>query len=155
MAKKCDLANIAIESGSNYPPPFNTPCAAASWQRLGRSAGLTAFDVNLERLPPGAWSSPRHWHTHEDEFVMVVEGELMLATNNGEERLTPGDCAACRAGDPDGHHLINRSDHDALVLVVGNADDANDRCFYSDIDMVAEPAGADYRHKDGTPYESQ
>ena len=152
MAKKLNLAKIAVESGSNYPAPFDAPCATASWQRLGRTSGLAAFGVNLERLPPGAWSSQRHWHTHEDEFLMVVQGEVTLVTDAGEECLTPGDCAAFPAGDPDGHHLINRSAHDTLILVIGNADNARDRCFYSDIDMVAEPGGG-YTHRDGTPYQ--
>ena len=150
--KKLDLAAISVESGSNYPPPFDAPCEGSSWRRLGRAAGLTAFGVNLARIPPGVWSSQRHWHSHEDEFVMVVEGELTLVTDSGEETLRPGDCAAFKAGDNDGHHLINRSNVDAVVLEVGNSDPAHDRCVYSDIDMIAEPGVEAYSHRDGTPY---
>jgi len=150
--KKLDLAAISVESGSNYPPPFDAPCEGSSWRRLGRAAGLTAFGVNLARIPPGVWSSQRHWHSHEDEFVMVVEGELALVTDSGEETLRPGDCAAFKAGDNDGHHLINRSNVDAVVLEVGNSDPAHDRCVYSDIDMIAEPGVEAYSHRDGTPY---
>jgi uncharacterized cupin superfamily protein len=120
--KKLDLAVIPQESGCNYPPPFDAPCLGATWRRLGRAAGLTAFGVNLSRIPPGVWSSQRHWHSHEDEFVLVVEGELTMVTDSGEDILRPGDCAAFKAGDPDGHHLINRSNADAVVLEVGNAD---------------------------------
>jgi len=150
--KKLDLSAIPQESGCNYPPPFNAPCLGASWHRLGRFAGLTAFGVNLSRIPPGVWSSQRHWHSHEDEFVMVVEGELTLVTDAGEETLRAGDCAAFKAGDPDGHHLINRSNADAVVLEVGNADAEHDRCVYSDIDMIGEPKIVPYLHRDGTPY---
>ena len=150
--KKLDLAAIPVESGSNYPPPYDAPCEGSSWRRLGRAAGLTAFGVNLARIPPGVWSSQRHWHSHEDEFVMVVEGELALVTDSGEETLRPGDCAAFKAGDNDGHHLINRSNVDAVVLEVGNSDPAHDRCVYSDIDMIAEPGVEAYSHRDGTPY---
>ena len=150
--KKLDLAAISVESGSNYPPPFDAPCEGSSWRRLGRAAGLTAFGVNLARIPPGVWSSQRNWHSHEDEFVMVVEGELTLVTDSGEETLRPGDCAAFKAGDNDGHHLINRSNVDAVVLEVGNSDPAHDRCVYSDIDMIAEPGVEAYSHRDGTPY---
>jgi uncharacterized cupin superfamily protein len=103
-------------------------------------------------LPPGGWSSQRHWHSHEDEFVFVVEGELTLVTDAGEEILRPGDGAAFKAGDTDGHHLINRSSADALVLEVGNSDPAHDRCVYPDIDMTAEPGVEAYTHRDGTPY---
>ena len=150
--KKLDLNAIPLETGCNYPPPFDAPCLGSTWRRLGRAAGLTAFGVNLSRIPPGVWSSQRHWHSHEDEFVFVVEGELVLVTDAGEEVLRPGDCAAFKAGDTDGHHLINRSGADAVVLEVGNADPERDRCVYSDIDMVAEPGVEPYLHRDGAPY---
>ena len=137
--KKLNTDAIPTESGCNYPPPFDAPCLGSTWHRLGRAAGLTAFGVNLSRIPPGVWSSQRHWHTHEDEFVMVLEGELILVTDSGEETFGPGDCAAFKAGDRDGHHLINRSNRDAVILEVGNSDPEHDRCVYSDIDMVALP----------------
>jgi hypothetical protein len=105
-------------------------------------------------IPPGGWSSQRHWHSHEDEFVWVVEGELTLVTNAGEEILRTGDCAAFKAGDPDGHHLVNRSDRPAKVLEIGNSD-PRDRCVYSDIDMVGGPGAAGYSHRDGAPYPSR
>ena len=149
---KLDMAAIPQESGCNYPPPFDAPCLGPTWRRLGRAAGLTRFGVNLSRIPPGAWSSQRHWHSHEDEFVMVVEGELALITDAGETRLGAGDCAAFKAGVADGHHLVNRSDRDAVVLEVGNSDREHDRCDYPDIDMVAEPRSEAYLHRDGTPY---
>jgi uncharacterized cupin superfamily protein len=150
--KKLNPSTAPLTDTCNYPPPFNEPCRGVASHRLGRAAGLTAFGVNRTRIPPGAWSSQRHWHSHEDEFVMVLEGELTLVTNTGEETLTQGDCAAFKAGDPDGHHLINRTGKDAVVLEVGNADPRHDRCTYSDIDMTAEPGESGYRRKDGTPY---
>ena len=149
--KKIDLSAVPTETGSDYPEPFDAPCAAASGQRLARHAGLTQFGVNLTVIQPGAWSSQRHWHSHEDEFVRVLEGELTLVTDSGEEVLRAGDCAAFRRGDPDGHHLVNRSGLTAKVLEIGTAD-PDDRCTYSDIDMVLEAGGGGYRHKDGTPY---
>ena len=150
--KKLDFDAIPLESGCNYPPPFDAPCLGSTWRRLGRAAGLTAFGVNLSRIPPGVWSSQRHWHSHEDEFVVVLEGELTLVTSDGEEKLGPGECAAFKAGDPDGHHLINRSDRDAVVLEIGNSDREHDRCVYSDIDMVGEPGVEPFLHRDGTHY---
>lgn len=150
MGKKLDMSAIPVESGCNYPPPFDQPCLGGSWRKLGRAGGLSQFGVNLSRLPPGAWSSQRHWHTDEDEFVMVVAGQLSLITNAGEEVLRAGDCAAFKAGDRDGHHLVNRSGEDALVLEVGTSDPVNDRCDYPDIDMIAGPDG--YTRRDGTRY---
>jgi uncharacterized cupin superfamily protein len=151
MNGKIDLSDVPAEAGSSYPKPFDIPCALQSSQRLARHAGLTLFGVNLTVIEPGGWSSQRHWHSHEDEFVWVLDGELTLITDAGEQVLRAGDCAAFRRGDPDGHHLVNRSGRPARVLEVGNSDPL-DRCVYSDIDMVAEPGVAGYSHRDGTPY---
>jgi uncharacterized cupin superfamily protein len=148
--KKIDLSTVPAQTGSNYPRPFDAPCSGQSCQRLARYAGLTLFGVNLTVIEHGAWSSQRHWHSHEDEFVWVLDGELMLVTDAGEEILRAGDCAAFRRGDPDGHHLVNRSGRPARVLEIGNSD-PQDRCTYPDIDMIAKGV-AGYTHRDGTPY---
>jgi len=148
--KKIDLSTVPAQAGSTYPRPFDAPCNGQSSQRLARFAGLTLFGVNLTVIEQGAWSSQRHWHTHEDEFVWVLDGELTLVTDRGEEILRAGDCVAFRRGDADGHHLINKSGRSARVLEIGNSDPL-DRCIYSDIDMVAEGV-AGYTHRDGTPY---
>jgi uncharacterized cupin superfamily protein len=145
--KKIDLAAVRSITRQAIQNRSMSPAAA---KVASRAQGLTLFGVNLTVIPPGGWSSQRHWHSHEDEFVWVVEGELTLVTNAGEEILRPGDCAAFKAGDPDGHHLVNRSDRPAKVLEIGNSD-PKDRCVYSDIDMVAGPGAAGYSHRDGTP----
>lgn len=150
--KKIDIAALPIRRGSGYPAPHDAPVAARIRRRLADAAGLTAFGVNHLTLAPGCWSSQRHWHSHEDEFICVLEGEVVLITGAGEELLAAGDCAAFKAGDPNGHHLINRSDRDAIVLEIGNNDAARDRTVYSDIDMASEPGDAFFRHRDGTPY---
>jgi uncharacterized cupin superfamily protein len=150
--KTIDRAALAWQDGSNYPSPFNEPCKGQFFSRIGRDAGLTAFGVNISRLPPGVWSSQRHWHSHEDEAVCVLEGELVLVTDAGEEVMRPGDVTVFRAGDPDGHHLINKSGQDAYLLEIGNNDPAHDRCVYPDIDMIAEPGVEAYLRRDGTPY---
>ena len=117
--KKIDIAKAEHLTGSGYPSPHDEPCRNRERWRLGDVAGLTQFGVNLLRLAPGAWSSQRLWHTHEDEFVYVLEGEVALVTDAGEEVLRAGDCAGFKAGDRDGHHLINRSDKEAVLLEVG------------------------------------
>jgi uncharacterized cupin superfamily protein len=111
--------------------------------------------VNLTRLPPGAWSSQRHWHIEQDEFIYVLEGEVVLVSNSGEETLKAGDCAGFKAGEPDGHHLQNRSQRDVVYLELGTRV-AGDGAHYSDIDLVCPPNGvpAIYTHRDGTPYEN-
>jgi uncharacterized cupin superfamily protein len=135
--------------GTRYPSPFDLPCRARERYRLGDAAGLTQFGVNLLRLPPGSWSSQRHWHELEDEFVYVIAGEVTLITDAGEELLMPGDSAGFRGGDPDGHHFVNKSRADVLLLEVGSRK-PNDIAAYSDIDMRAEGAG--FVRRDGTPY---
>ena len=150
MAKRIDIAGLGPIVGTLYPPPFDAPCRARERKRLGDAAGLTQFGVNLLRLPPGAWSSQRHWHTGEDEFVYVVSGEVALVTDAGEEILRAGDAAGFKANDGDGHCLQNRSAADAVVLEIGTR--ASDSMgHYSDIDMIAKP-GIGYAHRDGTPY---
>jgi uncharacterized cupin superfamily protein len=152
MPKRLDLSNVPVIVGSGYPAPFDKPCAARARQRLGDSSGLSDFGVNLMRLPPGTWSSQRHWHTAEDEFVFIVEGEVVLITDSGEEILRAGDGAGFKAGVKDGHHLQNRSARDALVLEIGSRK-PEDEGEYSDIDMRFSRAGAgSFARKDGTPY---
>jgi len=112
---------------------------------------LTQFGVNLLRLPPGAWSSQRHWHTGEDEFVYVLSGEVVLLSDGGEEVLRAGDAAGFKANDGNGHCLQNRSAHDAQVLEIGTRVPQS-MGYYSDIDMIAQPGGGLYAHRDGTPY---
>jgi uncharacterized cupin superfamily protein len=150
MPKRVDLNSVPVIVGSGYPAPFDKPCAARARQRLGESSGLSDFGVNLLRLPPGTWSSQRHWHTAEDEFVFVVEGEVVLITDSGEETLRAGDSAGFKAGVKDGHHLQNRSPRNAVVLEIGSRKE-QDEGEYSDIDMRFLRAGG-FARKDGTPY---
>lgn len=152
---KIDVSAVAVQTGSSYPAPFDEPCRARSSQRLAHAAGLTQFGVNLTRLPPGAWSSQRHWHAREDEFVWVLAGLVSLVTDAGEQVLRAGDCAAFKAGDRDGHHFVNRSGADVELLTIGSRDD-EDHGEYPDIDMIFRPGRysgrAPFAHKDGTPY---
>jgi len=152
MAKRIDITALPVTVGSGYPAPFDLPCAARGRQRLGEAAGLTDFGVNLLRLPPGVWSSQRHWHSAEDEFVYVLDGEVVLVTETGEEVLRPGDCAGFKAGVHDGHHLQNRSTRDAVVLEVGSRKHAEDAGEYPDVDLRFLAGGAGYVHRDGRPY---
>jgi uncharacterized cupin superfamily protein len=147
--KKIDIERAPRRTGTTYPPPYDLQCRNRVRVQLGKAAGLAKFGVNRLRLPSGQWSSQRHWHHAEDEFVLVLEGEVVLVTDGGEEVLRAGDCAGFRAGDPDGHHLQNRSSTDAVVLEVGSSA-PDDVCEYPDIDMRGEPAG--YVHRDGAPY---
>jgi uncharacterized cupin superfamily protein len=150
MAKRIETAAVPAILGTDYPPPFDQPCLSRERRQLGDVAGLTQFGVNLLRLPPGAWSSQRHWQTKTDEFVYVLSGEVVLVTDAGEAMLHPGDAAGFKAGDPDGHCLQNRGSSDALLIEIGTrlADDA---AYYADIDMKVLPGGQ-YVHLDGTPY---
>jgi len=156
MSKKIDVAALKPVIGTMYPPPYDEPCLARSRTKLGDAAGLTQFGVNFLRLPPGAWSSQRHWQTASDEFVFVLAGEVTLVTESGAEVLRAGDCAGFKAGDADGHCLQNHSGADAVYLEIGSRRPDTDACHYPDIDMDALPGEPFYRHMDGTPYpESQ
>jgi uncharacterized cupin superfamily protein len=152
MAKRIELTTTKTVTGSRYPPPYHQPCAGRIRRRLGDAAGLTSFGVNLTRLPAGAWSSQRHWHAAEDEFVYVVEGEVVLITDSGEEILRAGDCAGFKAGAKDGHHLQNRTAHDALFLEVGSRRPDEDEVFYPDIDLKVPQGRGGFTHTNGEPY---
>ncbi len=153
MPKKIDLAAAPVSAGTLYPPPFDEPCRARHRIKLGDAAGLAQFGVNLCTLPPGAWSSQRHWHSQEDELIYVVSGAVTLVTGDGEEILRAGDAAGFKAGEADGHCFQNRSDADVVLLEIGTRI-ADDIAVYSDIDMKTTPDGA-YVRKDGTPYPTQ
>lgn len=152
---KIDLERVPEQRGTRYPEPFAGPCRGRVAKRLGDAAGLTQFGVNVVTLAPGVWSSQRHWHSHEDELVYVLDGELVLVTDAGEEVLRAGDCAGFPAGVKDGHHLQNRSDRDARFLVVGSRDD-RDSGEYPDIDLTFRAGrysgGGGFAKKNGTPY---
>ncbi|HEY1300243.1 MAG TPA: cupin domain-containing protein [Stellaceae bacterium] len=153
MKKRIDAAALAPVVGTLYPSPYDEPCRSRARSKLGDAAGLTQFGVNLLRLPPGAWSSQRHWHSGSDEFVYVLEGEVVLVTDTGEEVLRAGDAAGFPANDPNGHCLQNRSGAEVRVLEIGTRVEG-DSGTYSDIDMLAPAGGqpAIYTRKDGTPY---
>jgi uncharacterized cupin superfamily protein len=148
---KIDIATVPKAKGAGYPKPFDAPCAERIRQRLGDAGGLTDFGINLMHLPPGNWSSQRHWHTHEDEFVYVLEGEVQLVEDDGETVLRAGDCAAFRKGTGNGHHLINRSGEMAIYLEIGSRM-PEDVTTCSDIDMMSTNADGRFVYKDGTPY---
>jgi len=148
---KIDIAAVPERKGCPYPKPFDAPHTERARQKLGNAGGLTDFGVNLMRLPPGNWSSQRHWHTHEDEFVYVLEGELTLIEDNGETILRAGDCATFAKNSGNGHHLINKSTKTATYLEVGSRH-PEDITTCSDIDMMSTNADGRFTHKDGTPY---
>jgi uncharacterized cupin superfamily protein len=151
---RIDIKSVPERKGSAYPAPFHLKAGERVRQRLGDAGGLADFGVNLMRLPPGAWSSQRHWHSHEDEFVWVLEGEVMLITDAGEETLRAGDCAAFPKGASNGHHLVNNGTQTAVCLEVGTRS-SDDVCIYPDIDMRVSNREGQYTHMDGTPYPSR
>src|SRR5262249_29187270 len=150
---KIDIANLKVESSTGYPAPFRDAVAGRERKRLGNAVGLDQFGVNLTRLKPGSQSSQRHWHAAEDEFVYVLEGEVVLCEDGGETLLQPGDAAGWRAGTANGHCLVNRSSQDAVYLEVGTRA-TREQANYPDIDMVAvkDEQGFRYLHKSGEPY---
>lgn len=148
---KIDIQSAPEIVGTYYPTEFRNVSRDRLRRRLGAAGGLTQLGVNLTRLPPGQWSSQRHWHSHEDEFVFVLEGEVVLIEDSGETTLASGDCAAFPKGSSDGHHLVNRSGADAVYLEIGTFH-PDDVTTCSDVDMMSANADGVFRHKDGAPY---
>lgn len=147
---KIDISSVPEHLGSGYPPPFDAPCADRTRRRVGNAGGVRDFGVNLMTLPPGGWSSQRHWHSHEDEFVYVLEGELKLVEDDSETIVRAGECAAFPKGTGVGHHFINESTTTAVYLEVGSRH-PDDLTTCSDIDMMSANADGRFVHKDGSP----
>ena len=147
-----DATTLPVKTGSGYPAPYDEPCKERQRQVLGDVFGLNDFGVNYMTLPPGAWSSQRHWHSHEDEFVYVLSGTATLVTDDGETQLAPGMCAGFASGETNGHQLVNSTDQPVVYLEIGTRN-ADDDGFYSDIDMqiLKRAKGGDFTRKDGSP----
>ena len=146
---KVDLSAIEQTNRTGYPPPHDRQMAGRWYRRLAPATGLTEFGVSEVTLEPGAWSSQRHWHEGEDEFLVMIEGEAVLVEDQGRTVLRPGDMAAWPKGVANGHHLVNESDRPCRFVVVGAGE--NRGGHYSDIDMKWTVDNR-YVHRDGTPY---
>lgn len=148
-----DLELILENTSTNYPEAFKHLIAGRIRKPLGNAVGLTNFGVNLVELQPGSRSALRHWHSHQDEFIYIIEGEITLVTNDGARILTAGNMAGFPAGEPDGHHLINRSNSIVTYLEIGDRT-TNDTVTYPDDDLIAKRTdeGTVFTHKDGSWY---
>lgn len=144
-----DPSTLTARTTSGYPEPFRSRVLPREKRALAAALKLTKLGINLTTLPPGKESSMRHHHSHEEEFVFVVEGEVVLITDEGEQRLTAGTCAGFPAGTGDGHQLVNRSNAPARYLEVSTHDE-HDQAAYSDVDLAYDKGV--YSHKDGRPY---
>jgi uncharacterized cupin superfamily protein len=148
------VVDLSPRVGSGYPSPLEKPCRTRAKTVLGDQVGLSQFGVNLLVLQPGNWSAQRHWHENEDEFIYILEGEVTLVTDEGETVLQAGEVAGFPAGQPNGHHLVNKSSGIVRVLEVGTRAQ-NDTASYPDVDLMAVSENGKYRftHKNGEPYE--
>lgn len=146
---KIDLDAIEPTNRTGYPAPFDREVAGRWYRRLAPVSGLTDFGVSHVTLQPGAWSSQRHWHRGEDEFLVMLSGEAVLVDDRGRQVLRPGDCAAFPKGDGNGHHLRNESAADCTFVVVGGGEQQGGE--YSDVDMIFTSDGR-YLRRDGTDY---
>jgi len=148
---KIELNAIEQLNRTGYPPPFDQAVAGRHVRRLAPATGLSDFGVSEVTLDPGAWSSQRHWHDGEDEFMVMVEGEAVLVEDDGRTLMRPGDLAAWPKGSTNGHHLLNDSDQPCRFVVFGGGTCTGGG--YSDIDMLFDADGR-YTRKDGTPYDA-
>lgn len=147
---KLNLDEIPQTNATGYPAPFDEAVAGRWYRRLAPPAGLTQFAASHVTLRPGAWSSQRHWHDGEDEMVIMLAGEAVLVEDGGRTVMRPGDIAVWPKGSTNGHHLVNESDTDCVLVALGGGKQYDSGGGYSDIDMIFTPEG--YFRKDGTPY---
>ena len=146
---KLDLDTIPQTNATGYPPEYAKAVEGRWYRRLGPASGLSEYGVSHVTLKPGAWSSQRHWHEAEDEFVVMLSGEAVLVDDNGEHVMRAGDCASFPMGDGNGHVLQNRSDAECVFIAVGRKGDGD--CHYPDIDMHLR-GGHGFTRKDGSAF---
>ncbi len=146
---KADLSQIDETNRTGYPEPYASDVARRRYRRVGAATGLTRLGMSHVVLEPGVWSSQRHWHEGIDEIVIVLDGEAVLIEDDGETLLRAGDLATFPKDVANGHHLVNRSDADAVFVAVGAG--RNEGGSYPDIDLMFT-ADDRYVRKDGTPY---
>jgi uncharacterized cupin superfamily protein len=152
-----DPMSLTPRTGTGYPEPYRSRVLPREKRALGDAVGLTKIGINHSVLAPGKESSMRHWHTHEDEFIYMLSGEVVLITDAGEQVLTAGMCAGFPASvdgkTGDGHQLINRSSQPAIYLEVSNRD-PRDTAEYSDVDMKFHGVNAAimFTRKDGSQF---
>ncbi len=149
---KIDLDAIPSISKTGYPEPHAKAVAGRFYQRLSDPTGLTQFGVNIVTLQPGAWSSQRHWHEADDEFVIMLDGEAALIDDSGRTLLKAGECASFAKNDGNGHHLVNEGDAPIRFLVVGPKGSLG-ACHYPDVDLYLDGKIDRFRHKDGSFWE--
>lgn len=151
---KIEIGQLPTDSRTNYPAPFDRVVVGRERKRLGNAAGLDQFGVNLTTLKPGAASALRHWHEQEDELIYMLQGELVLVEDEGETVLKAGDAAGFKANSRNGHHLVNKSDRDAVYLEIGTRS-KHERVDYPGVDLmvIRDDKGMRYTHKNGDPYE--
>lgn len=145
---KINLDAIPQTNRTGYPPEHAAVVRERWYRRLAPAVGLTDFGVSHVTLKPGAWSSQRHWHEGEDEFLVMIGGHAVLVENEGRTAVGPGDCLAWPKGEPNGHHLINEGETDCTYIVIGRPS-ATD-CHYPDIDMHLDSASGRQVRKDGS-----
>ena len=150
---KLDLDAIPRTNATGYPAPFDAEVEGRWYRRLAPSAGLTLLGASHVVLEPGAYSSQRHWHSAQDELVVMLAGEAVLIEDGGETPVRAGDVLAWPAGVENGHRLHNRSGTDCVFVAISGGDRDADSGEYPDIDLVFGPAG--YARKDGTPYPTE
>ena len=150
---RLDPKTVTPRTGTIYPPEFAGPLKGREKRALGDVFGLTQYGVNLATLAPGTWSSQRHWHEKEDEFIFVIEGDITLIDDAGEHPLKPGMCAGFKAGVANGHHLVNKTKTLATYLEIGTRS-ANEVAAYPDVDMKAVKTDGKFvlTRKDGTGF---
>lgn len=150
---KVEINELQWGGGSGYPEQFNAITEGRWRKRLGDAVGLDQFGVNYTRLEPGSGSALRHWHEKEDEFVFILKGEATLIEDDGETVLKSGDAAGFKAGVANGHHIVNRSDNDVILLEIGTRSPV-ERGHYPDDDLAVtkDETGYYFTRKNGEAY---
>ena len=85
--------------------------------RLGRRLGAEMLGASVYVLPPGEKSFPYHLHHANEELLLILEGEVVVRSPDGEQRLGRGDTLVFVRG-PSGAHQVTNSSNDPARFIM-------------------------------------
>jgi uncharacterized cupin superfamily protein len=112
--------------------------------RLGRQAGAERLGASLYELPPDQATFPYHWHSANEELLIVLRGTPALRTPEGWHELAEGEVVAFPTGERGAHQIANRTQEPVRFLVVSEMN-APEMSLYPDtekIGILGRPPGA-------------
>ena len=109
---------------------------------VGQVLGSTELLMFVYDIAPGASSSPYHYE-YDEEWLLVVDGTVVLRAPDGEHTLERGDLVRFPRGPAGAHKVMNRSESPARTLLFSRVGGGLAVSVYPDSDTIGVFAGGD------------